>query len=419
MPSQIPSSLSLLPVKSGRVLAVALSLVGFGSSLTPALVRAQTPGAVIPSFNVKAGAALDSGDVAQVDTIVEQTDKKILVGGHFDRFAGVALANIARLNADGSLDASFDPGTGAGALQTATQTTAYVTSVVLQANQRILVAGTFATFNGVNVPGLVRLMPDGALDHSFTPGIPGDAAPTALAVQTDGKILVGYAEGGYPSYISRLNADGTLDQSFPESVPLNNQVNALAVTGDGKILVGGFFTQIHGVSHNFLARLNANGTLDATFKAKLISDDTSTYGSVYVMLQQPDGNIIVGGHFTTVSGAAQSNIARLTVNGKLDATFDPGAGLGGYQDTTFAYSGALQTNGQVVIGGRFLTADGVGRKDLARFDADGAFDKTFGTKAGANYSVDAVLLQTGGDLLIGGYFTTYEGKTEHSVARIY
>jgi uncharacterized delta-60 repeat protein len=412
------SSIPLLPANSGRALFIFLSLVCGGSGLMPSSVRAQTPGAVVTSFNPQAGAALDSGDVAQVDAIVEQTDNKILVAGHFDTFAGLSRASIARLNADGSLDKSFNPGTGA-LDSAATPPTAYVNSLALQSNQDILVAGSFTTFNGVVAPGLVRLKPDGALDTSFAPAIPADGAGAVVAVQTNGKILVAYTEGATPYYITRLNKDGSQDTSFATAVPLNNQVNALAITGDGKILVGGFFTKVNGAKRNFLARLNDDGSVDGTFTPKIVSADTASYGSVYVIIQQPDGKIIVGGHFTSVSGETRGSVARLSVNGKLDTSFDPGTALAGYEDTTFAYSGALQANGQVVIGGRFLTADGVGRKDLARLDADGKIDPTFGTKAGANYSVDAVLLQANGDLLIGGYFTTYAGKIRHSVARIY
>ena len=414
--SSQPRKTVMLPLKSFVLLPAAVCFTL--STLGVSIARAQKPGALVASFNPQAGAELASGDDAQVDAVVEQTSNKILVGGHFDTFAGVSREGIARLNSDGSLDMSFDPGTGA--LQDATPPSGYVNSLALQSNQDILVAGTFTTFNGTPTPGLVRLKPDGTLDTSFVPDIPADGLGAVVTVQTDGKILVAYTlQTGTNYYITRLKPDGARDTSFAEAIPVNNQINVLTIAADGKILVGGFFSQVHGVTRSFLARLNANGSLDDTFESKIVSADTTTYGSVYVIIEQPDGKILVGGHFTSVGHDARGSVARLEADGGLDVSFDPGTALAGYKATTFLYSAALQADGAIVLGGRFLTVDGVARKDIARLDANGTLDHTFGTSAGANYSVDAVLLQANGDFIIGGYFTTYQGKIRHGVARLY
>ena len=410
---------SRLRPHSGRAWLILCALVCGGSGvLMPTVARAQAPGALVTSFNPHAGVALASRDLAQVDALLEQTDNKIVIAGNFDTYAGVAREGIARLNADGSLDKSFDPGTGALDLA-ANPSSGYVFGTALQSNQDILVAGSFTTFNGAATPGLVRLLPDGAVDFSFVPDLPADGSGAAVAVQENGDILVAYTQGASDlNYIIRLKPDGSRDASFAAALSVNNQINTIKILADGKILIGGFFTRVNGVKHSFLARLKANGSVDETFDSKIVSADSAQYGSVYIILVQPDGKIVVAGHFTSVGGKPRGSVARLDAGGGLDPSFDPGTGLAGYTTTTFGYSGALQPDGKIVIGGRFKSVDGITRSDIARLDADGALDPGFGLN-GANYSVDAVLLQSNGDFIIGGYFTKYENKTRHGVARIY
>ena len=179
-----------------------------------------------------------------------QADGKILVGGGFTTLGGGGTGTttrnyIGRLNADGSLDTSFNPGANSD-----------VYALAVQADGKILVGGDFTTLGGGGTGTtprncIGRLNADGSLDTSFNPGANG--AVYALAVQADGKILVGGAfttlggggTGTTPrNHIGRLNADGSLDTSFDPGA--NDDVNALAVQADGKILVGGGFTTLGG-----------------------------------------------------------------------------------------------------------------------------------------------------------------------------
>jgi uncharacterized delta-60 repeat protein len=189
-----------------------------------------------------------------------------------------------------------------------------------------------------------------------------------LAVQADGKILVGgnfmSLDGQARSYIGRLNADGTLDATFNPGA--SGTVNSLAVQADGKILVGGFFTMLGGQTRNRIARLNIDGTLDASFNPGA----SGTVGCmVYSLAVQADGKILVGGEFTTLGGQTRNRIGRLNADGTLDASFNPGA-------SSAIYSLAVQTDGKVLVGGTFTNLGGQARSCIARVNNNGLATET-------------------------------------------
>ena len=131
-----------------------------------------------------------------------------------------------------------------------------------------------------------------------------------------------------------IHAASALDGFNPNA---NGDVRAIAVQADGKILVGGNFTTIGGQARNYIARLNADGTADATFNPNANSD-------VYSLAVQADGKILVGGGFTTIGGQARNYIARLNADGTADATFNPNA-------NSDVFSLAVQADGKILVGG--------------------------------------------------------------------
>ena len=184
----------------------------------------------------------------------------------------------------------------------------------MQPNGKILVGGEFTTLGGQPRNGIGRLNADGTLDSGFNPAVGGDyPSVNSLAVQADGKILVGgdfTTLGGQPrNSIGRLNADGTLDSGFNPAVGADYlpYVYSLAVQADGKILVGGDFTTLGGQPRASIGRLNADGTVDAGFNPGLGLSDPS----VYSLAVQADGKVLVGGNFTTLGGQPRANIGRL------------------------------------------------------------------------------------------------------------
>ena len=171
---------------------------------------------------------------------------------------------------------------------------------------------------------------DGTTDTGFTTntGTGFNSYVRSVAVQSDGKIIVGgyftTLNGAPANYIARLNADGTPDTTFTTGTGFNGSVGAVAVQSDGKIIVGGGFTTLNGVTANRIARLDADGTLDTTFTTNTGTGFNSTIRALAV---QSDGKIIVGGFFTTLNGAPANYIARLESSGSSGSSGSSESGV--------------------------------------------------------------------------------------------
>jgi uncharacterized delta-60 repeat protein len=267
------------------------------------LARLNPDGSRDPDYSGSIG-AIWPFDWPYVYTLALQPDGKLLIGGTFDFVNGASRPCLARLNPDGSLDSSF--------LNGIEGPNHFVYSIALQNDGKILIYGAFSMVNGVLCQPLVRLEPDGSLDDAFSMDPQWWYQPTALTLQSDGKILIGeyaYDSEGNPSFgLVRLNSDGSSDVSFQ-----NNQqdaddiIKSVLVQNDGKILIGGYFTVINGVPRGHLARLNPDGSLDKDF----LDGQTGANSSVLSIETQPDGKILVGGMFTSFNDSACSYVTRL------------------------------------------------------------------------------------------------------------
>ncbi len=353
-------------------------------------------------------AELDTGfDAAAnnaVYSLAVQADGKILVGGYFTQMNGEPHNRVARLNADGTVDAQFNASAEGGGLPE-------VISLAVQNDGRILVGGYFTTLNGQPRNYLGRLNADGTLDEAFDPR--ADGYVESVVVQADGKILVGGRFSnmlGQPrSKLARLNADGTLDAEF--SPQFNDSIHALALQTDGKILVGGYFSMVSGQGHYYLALLNPDGTSDSAFTVE--ADNP-----VRILAVQGDGKILVGGGFTQLGGQPRGSLGRLNADGTLDLQFDPGA-------NSTVTSLALQADGKILVGGGFTELGGQPRRYLGRLQVDGTPDAGFGPEPAYYYKVYeyssdvyAVALQADGKILVGGAFNTVAGQTRQRLVRL-
>ena len=348
----IPSTLdSFNPGANGSVYCTAVQADGkilaggqftlLGGQSRTNIGRLNADGTLDTNFNPEASGTVNS--------LAVQTDGKILAGGQFTTLGGQSRAYIGRLNADGTLDTNFNPGASS-----------YVYSLALQADGKILVGGQFTTLGGQSHSRIGRLNADGTLDTNFNP-VAGTYV-YSLALQADGKILVGgrFATLGGQSHsrIGRLNADGTLDTSFNPGATIYNDlpcyVYSLAVQADGKILVGGQFTGLNGQNCTNIGRLNADGTLDYNFYPGAL------HGlAVYSLAVEADGGILVGGQFTALGGQSCTNIGRFNADGTLDNNFYPGA-------NNTVYSLAVQADGKILAGGAFTTLGGQSRTNIGR-----------------------------------------------------
>ncbi len=169
---------------------------------------------------------------------VVQPDGKILIGGLFTEYNGISRNQIARLNPDGSLDTTFDPKKGV---------VGSVNMIALQADGKILIGGDFTEYNYTPINSIARLNPDGSLDTSFNP-TRNIHSIRAIALQPDGKILIGGRFTYYnntPIYrVVRLNPDGSLDTTFHSGNGANNEIYTILLQPDGKILINFYLQNI-------------------------------------------------------------------------------------------------------------------------------------------------------------------------------
>ena len=380
----------------GAILWMFLVLAGWvlGSAATTAQAQAPSP--------------LD-GFVPNADDTVwalaVQQDGRVVAGGDFSSIGGGSANRIARLNPDGSLDSTFDTSTGADAT---------VYAVAAGPGGTVFLGGDFATVDATTRTrtGIARLNSDGSLDASFDPGTGANDSVLALAVQTDGKVLLGgwftQIDGTACNRIARLNADGSLDATFDAGAGADATVWAVAVQTDGKILVGGDFTGIDGVACPNIARLNADGSLDTTF-----DPGTGPDASVRALAVQVDGRVLVAGQFSHVDGTTRSCVARFDTGGALDLSFDPGTGA---DDSVFAL--VLQPDGKVLIGGDFANLDSAACGRIARLHPDGTLDDAFDPGVGADSSVYALAVQPDGCAVLGGAFSYFSGTPRSCIARV-
>lgn len=342
-------------------------------------------------FLLPIGSGYDAANAVAV-----QPDGKIVLAGSCSNGA-IQEFCVARLNADGTLDTSFDGPSGNGDgkfLLPINPSYNTANAIALQPDGKILLAGMCGSLGGPSRFCASRLHVDGTLDVSFDgPGVAGNGkfelpqieqfqeAAIAIAVQSDGKILLaGYCYNINAAFaanfcIARLNVDGSFDASFdgPNVTPGNgkfsvdvstnhDQANAMSLQPDGKILVAGGCSA---PSMSFcLTRLNADGSLDSSFdgpsnvgNGKVILPLGGSGETVYAMTLQPDGKIVLAGE-CVVTSQIYFCMARLNADGSLDASFDsagiPSNGkfilpLGTGDDNARAV--ALQTDGKILVAG--------------------------------------------------------------------
>lgn len=214
----------VLPLPNGQVIAVG-AFTSFNGVPTNGIVRLTSTGAVDATFNSGLGA--DATD--DIERIIALPNGKFLASGSITRYNGVPVDDgVIRLNADGSLDPTFQCAFGG-----------VVDNMLLQPDGRILITGGFG--NSTSTFSISRLMPDGANDNSFTPPTFATYANSSrygdpLQLQPDGKILVinGLPPTGSTSSVVRLNTDGTIDPTFQVGTPANSFPSSLLLLANGK-----------------------------------------------------------------------------------------------------------------------------------------------------------------------------------------
>jgi uncharacterized delta-60 repeat protein len=330
--------------------------------------------------------------IIYTNSIAVQSNGKILVGGSFTSYNSNPCNYIARLNSDGTFDNTFN----------STIPFNTVLAFTILSDDKILISEFPAS--------LYKLDQDGNLDIAFTAAAFNNVGVVDIQVQTDGKIIAG---GDFTacnfnpmSSICRLNSDGTFDNTFTIGSGFVNAVSTLQLQSDGKIIVGGNFTTYNGNPCNYICRLNSDGTFDNTF---IIG---SGFDNLVNTLQlQSDGKILVGGSFTSYNSNPCNYICRLNSDGTFDNTFN-----GGSNGTILDI--AIQDNGKILIGGLFTTYNGNPSVSIARLNSDGTFDNTFISGTGFDANINKLTLYNN-LIYAGGAFSTYNGTPTNSFAALY
>ncbi len=344
--------------------------------------------------------------------MVLQTNGKSIIGREFTTINGSPHKYLARLNTDGSTDATFD--------SPSVPDSELVDNIALQPDGKILVCGTFGSWNGVPYYSVVRLRPDGSVDANFNPvQLSSYGRVESAAGQSDGKVVIGgdftSVNGTNRNHVARLNTNGSLDLTFNPGTGANDIVTAVALQSNGKAIVGGDFTTMNGATCSHLARLNSDGSLDTNFTASVAPGNANPYTpTVRFINVLSNDKFLIGGSLSSVSGYSRKGIALVDADGSVDTTFNPGSGA------SLVSAAAVQADGKVLVGGSFLSFNGVPSANVVRLLTNGAVDVGFNVGSGnsAGSSVYGVAAQQDGKVIIGGNFYRFNGTSINSIARL-
>jgi uncharacterized delta-60 repeat protein len=412
-----------LPAAPGTytVEAVATDNNGAKGYSSPAVVevREPLPGEVHPAF------VPPTADSA-VFALAEDNQQRIYLGGLFTALnTNVPAQRLARLSRAGVVDTNY-AALGAGPDDR-------VRALAVASDQKLLVGGDFGKVGTAAQRALARLNTDGSLDTAFRPAITNSAAPIkasvrALLVQPDGNIVVGglfdRVNGVERRNIARLKPDGSLDELFmadaSNAVAANGAVSALALQPDGKILLGGEFTAVNGATFNRLARINADGSLDNTLVLGT-GQQTGFNGAVQAVAVDTDGSIYAGGAFTAYRGHPYHfNLVKLASDGALQGDFNFAPGLNG------GVNGIVCVDKKALVSGAFTAVENsllaipptnVGR--VLSYESTGAIDSTFNVGGvGADGTVNRILRLSSGHFLVAGSFSAFNGVPRARLAMV-
>ncbi|MCJ1807421.1 T9SS type A sorting domain-containing protein [Flavobacterium covae] len=443
-------TVSTITVQPDGKILVAGTFHKYSGQLVKKIVRLNGNGTIDPSFSTTI--LLDD----DITCIAVQPDRKILIGGHFTTYNGVNQNKIIRLNSNGTKDNSFIIGSGFDAS---------VTKILVQPNGKIIVGGNFNTYNGTTQNKIARLNSNGSSDTSFVTNTGFDNLVTDMALQADGKILVtglfSTYKGQTVNNFIRINANGTKDNSFNNGSGFDSTINSIAIQTNGKIIIGGNFKNFNGISQKYLIRLNNDGSKDGTFDTDVVFDGAirslaiqndgkiviAVIGKPYVHVGPletniirlnpdgkkdldfstgsckrsliclsllPCGKIIAGGYFTIYGqGYSANNIVSINTNGTFDLNFNPNIGF----DKTIL-TAVEQKDRKIVLGGHFTRYKNNLSNYIIRLNPNGSKDRSFNVGNGFDKNVSVIVVQPDRKLIVAGSFSTYKGVTENHIIRL-
>ena len=376
------------------------------------LAQIRPNGTVDSSFDTGTGT-----DDFIISIVLNPADGKIYPGGYINSFDGVfGFAGMARLNWNGSIDASFMPISYGG-----------TNNIFFTADHKIITSG---------YAGLNKLNYDGTVDENFSKI--EDAYGFALVVEqlTDSSLLAVSLKGIGGDYgIVKYSATGSAIPGFSPPVARLGTITSMD-RFRSKLVVAGDFFMLNKHRSNNVARLNANGSVDVTFKS------VNDAGAAYKCSVLPDGKVLMSGVFDLIRlnqngavdptfefnpylglyqveyfhaqddgkiiGAGPNGVYRLNADGSGDDTFDVGTGSCCYGST--AYGLDVQSSGRPVYRSFFDVFNGTPVNKMVRLNADASVDTTFDNGSGPNGPINFIRALGNDDLMVGGWFSQFDGQ---------
>ncbi|MBF9223757.1 T9SS type A sorting domain-containing protein [Hymenobacter ruricola] len=385
---------------TGELLVTGLTLRYGGTTTAPTPLALLTP----TGQRNNALPAVLLQTVGAVNAMALQPDGKILVGGDFTEINGLAVSGgLARLQANGIPDSLY--------CVTAAPPEARVTTLALQADGKLLVAGDFTNVGGGRRPTLARLLPSGQLDVTYQPSL--SAFPSSypdvaqVLVQTDGKALIrsygiAWGQSGGNAYqgLVRLLDNGQLDSNFH---PSGYGAQAVQLQPDGKILASGYLNAPNATLWRWLP----TGALDNSFAAVLYTPQRPT---ATLLAQDGQGRIVYQYQEATVNAATAFYLGRLEVTGQVDAAFN--VTLNNQSVTTMQ----VQPNQRLLAGILPFPAI-VSAPATMRLLPSGSTDPSYQAFNGPGYRVNTILIQPNGAVLMAGSFANVSSLPTNGLAR--
>lgn len=261
------------------------------------------------------------------------------------------------------------------------------------------------------------------VDSTFVIGTGADGIVEQVLQQPDGKILIcgnfTTFNGQPKAYVARLNNNGSVDTSFTANP--GYWTRHMALQADGKIVIGGFFTTVEGQKRNRIARLNPNGSLDTSFNVGAgcegvlgVAVDGNPDPFVMWCEVLPTGRILAVGNFTNYNTTQAWGIIAIKPDGSRDTAFD----IGGNGLDSWGRVIKPLANGQIMVGGWFQNYRGKTSNRIVRINSDGSPDNSFNAFYGDRTAIYTIVEQPNGQLITAGHSLNFEGLFTREVVRL-
>ena len=354
----------------------------YGTENSRRLVKVNTNSGNIITYTQAPNSASGGFD-DYVNAAETMSTGELVVGGKFTTYNGQAQSCIIKLTSTGVIDPTF-LSNSVGGFSHSIFGNPEVSDVKIDVNGKILVCGRFDSYAGslLGYSNYARLNVDGTLDGTFNPGsgsieyfkIALDENPSSPHYQ---KFYLSTNSQIGTIKVLRFNSDGSLDNTF--STPFNlcfGYVKSLKLDNNGKLLIGidGNGLTLGSTQYYGILRLNNDGTFDTTFNGGNVGMIINT--NVSAIDVDANNNILVGGEFNTYNGQPRVAVLRLLSDGTLDGTFNYGSTFSNTSPTKVLSIKSLN-NGDVIIGGLFSNNDPTAQKNIRILNSDGTNKLSF------------------------------------------